>query len=147
MSPRLNVVVLFVVILLLIGMARSALAQSSYPVVNQAAQKERDTDRRFILETELQAERGELVRAQAAFDANPNQERQTDVHRHVENIKALQRELDGVGRPQQEARTTSRALVKAVRPATAASSRTNTSPRFWDPYQRAPEATDFSTTP
>lgn len=144
MSPRFDVAVLFVVILLLNGMARSAQAQQSYPVVNQATQRERDADRRLILETELQAERGELAKAQAALDASPTQERKADVHRHVENEKALQRELDGVAGEPREARTPARAIVKAMR--TAATS-ANKSPRFWDPYHRAPETTGFSTTP
>lgn len=136
-----------VVIFLLIGLAPCAKSQSSYPIIDKETQKMRDNNRRLILETELQAERGELAKAQTAFDASPDQEREGELHRHVENVKALQRELDGVAGEAHEARTPAHAIVKAVRPGTTGLAHANKSPRFWDPYNRAPDTTDFSTTP
>lgn len=134
----------FVAIFLLLGMARCAQAQSASLVVDHAAQKERDLDRRLVLGTELRAELEELAKAQAAFDASPTSERGVDVHRHVENIKALQRELDGAAGDAQEKRSPTRVIVKARGSSTTSA---NKSPQFWDPYNRAPDPTVFPTNP
>jgi hypothetical protein len=143
MSMTIRIVVIF----LLIGLVPCAKSQSSFPIIDKETQKMRDNNRRLILEAELQTESGELTEAQKAFGAKPNKEHEAEVHRHVENIKALRRELDGVAGDLQEARTPVRAIVKAMRPAATSLGRWNRSSRFWDPYNRAPETTDFSTTP
>jgi hypothetical protein len=122
-----------VVILLLVVVARCAQAQSSYPVVSHAAQMERDLDRRLVLATELQAERVALAKAQAAFDGGPNSAREEEVHRRIENVKALQRELNVASSPR-ESHAQARAVVKALR--APAIIKADKSSRFWDPYKR-----------
>jgi hypothetical protein len=124
------------VIFLLISFSASALAQSSYPTIDKVAQQARDEDRRLILSTELQAEHQELAKAQAALAAGATEERQAEVHRRSENVKALQRELEGVAgscnRP----------------PASLATRSANSTATFWNPYNRAPDpeaSTDSST--
>lgn len=146
-----------VVIFLLIGPLSYAQCQLSYaqqatsfPVVDPATQKARDDDRRQILETELQAERLELVKAQAALAVAPTQERAADVHRHLENIKALQRELGGAAGRQQAPRESVRVVVKAERPAISTPRNTKGAAAYWNPFNRAPDpevTADLSTTP
>lgn len=132
-----------VFIFLLSGATVHVQAQSPYPVVSEAEQRQRDNDRRLILETELAAERDALTKSQAMSPASP--ERDATVHRHTENIKALQRELDDVaGRA--SVREQQRVVVRAIRP-TAASSTAPKNARFWDPYNRTSDTTDFSTSP
>jgi hypothetical protein len=115
-------------------------AQPLFPTVAKAEQVERDRGRRLILEAELAAERGSLLNAKAGFEASPTSDLGMEVHRHQENIKALQRELDSIV---QAAGASRRAAVKAQRPALT----TKDTGRFWDPYNRAPDTTDFSTSP
>jgi hypothetical protein len=131
-----------VVIFLLIELAVSAKSQPLTPVISQATQRLRDDDRRFILQTELQTESQVLTAAQAAFEASPTAEKEAAVHRHVENVRALQRELDGAGRTQ--TRKHPRVVVKATRPAgNSTSAGAIKTGSFWDPYNRAPDNTDF----
>ena len=116
----------------------SAESQSSALVVSQETQRLRDDDRRFILQTELQAERDALTKTQAAFAASPSDEGNAALHRHAENIKALQRELDGAA-GKQRARASYGVTVKARRSAvnTIAPRASSKSPAtFWDPYNR-----------
>jgi hypothetical protein len=114
-------------------------AQPLYPVVAEAEQKVRDADRRLILQTELSAEREALAKVKARSDtAGPN-EQASVVHRHEENIKALERELDSSSVPKgAEARPL--AVVKAFRPAARIADAPRV-PQFWNPYNRT---TDFN---
>lgn len=132
-----------VVILLLFEVARCVQAQTSNPAVSQASQMERDLDRRFVLGTELQAERAEMVKALSAFNASRSAENEDKVQRHLENVQALQRELAGTSRRGTQGNV--RMLAKAIRPSISAP--TNKFPRFWDPYNRAPDTTAFSVNP
>jgi hypothetical protein len=133
-------------ILLLSILPMYAQAQAVYPTVGKAEQKARDDDRRVILQDELGAEKESLAKAQAQFDAGPTTEREADVHRHVENVKALQRELDGSA-GQHVTHEPAHVVVKATRATlNTEPASTRSAARFWDPYNRAPE-TDFSTVP
>ncbi|TQK07833.1 hypothetical protein [Herbaspirillum sp. SJZ107] len=129
-------------IFLLSSVTVSVQAQPPYPVVSEAEQRQRDKDRRLILETELAAERDALTKSQAMSATSP--ERDATVHRHTENIKALQRELDAVAGRATD-REPQRVMVRAIRP--AASTTAPKAPRFWDPYSRTSDTTDFSTSP
>lgn len=123
---------------------------ASYPIVDPATQKARDIDRRHILEAELQAERQELAKAQVSLAAGATQEREADVHRRLENIKSLQRELDGVAGKQQAPRESLRVVVKAQRPAASTQRKTHGPAAFWNPYNRSPDpevTADLPTTP
>lgn len=132
-------------ILVLAAVTLCVRAQPLYPTVAKSEQEERDKDRRLILETELVAEHDALMKSKAAFENSPTHDRGIEVRRHEENIKALQRELDSTT-GNDAARTPKRVLVKAQRPATGASN-TKDAARFWDPYNRAPDTTDFSISP
>ncbi|HEY0588430.1 MAG TPA: hypothetical protein VGD52_20015 [Pseudoduganella sp.] len=134
-----------IVIFLLIGpwsYAQSQLSyaqdSASYPIVDPATQKARDNERRHILESELQIERQELAKAQASLTSGRTQERAADVHRRLENIKSLQRELGGVAQRPQAPRQRLRVVVKAQGPAASPRS-TNGTAAFWNPYNRAPD--------
>jgi hypothetical protein len=120
-------------------------AQPLYPTVAKAEQVERDKDRRLILETELAAEHEALMKSKTAFENSPTRDREIEVRRHEENIRASQRELESAT-GNDAARNPKRVLVKAQRPATGAGN-TKDVGRFWDPYNRAPDTTDFSTSP
>lgn len=111
----------------------------SYPIIDPATQKARDIDRRHILETELQAERQRLAEAQSALGAGVTQERAAHVQRRLENIKSLQRELDGVSGKQQPPRESLRVVVKAQRPSAPPDRDMNGPAAFWNPYNRAPD--------
>lgn len=133
-------------ILLLCLLALSAQAQSGYPVIDKASQKARDQERRVILENELQRERDALEKARGAMAASPGKEAQADVHRRAENVRALLRELgttESIPVPSASPdQSPTRVVVRALRPAASA----NRPARFWNPYNRAPETTDSSTT-
>jgi hypothetical protein len=111
-------------------------AQPLYPVVANAEQKARDEDRRLILQTELAAEGAALAKARTMSDLDA-------VHRHEENIKALQRELNG-GEFQSGSEARPRVTVKALHPSASTASVTR-GPRFWDPYNRPIDFNDLST--
>jgi len=113
-------------------------------VISLTEQKERDGDRRFILEAELSAERHKLAKAELILAASPTEEGRTEVHRHSENVMSLLRELDDAAR--KRAPKVQRASVVAARPALRVSSRASkTTASFWDPYNRIPEPADLST--
>jgi hypothetical protein len=118
-------------------------AQPLFPTVAKAEQIERDKERRLILEAELAAEHETLIKTKAAFEAGPTRDRELEVHRHQEDIKALQRELDSIA---QAAGAPGRVVARALRPPASTVSTKGTG-RFWDPYNRAPDTTDFSTSP
>jgi hypothetical protein len=122
----------------------SAQTQASYPVINEAAQEARDSDRRSILEAERQMERGELAKAQSAYDAVPTTEGRADLHRHIENLKALQREIDGVS--DRRGKVVPRVVVKGSRPSANKYARAKSTATFWDPYNRASDHSEFSIT-
>lgn len=85
-------------IMLLSFLPLSAQAQPAYPSIDKATQAARDSDRLHILRAELQAERETLAKAQAALDRAQDDAHRAEVHRRLENIKALQRELGLVPR-------------------------------------------------
>jgi hypothetical protein len=132
-------------IFFLLTVTLSARAQQLFPTATPAAQKERDIDRRLILETELAEEYGALDKANAELDAHQTDETRSAVHRHKENIKALKRELD-FNASIAPSFTSQRVVIKAMRPAAGADSASATA-RFWDPYNRSSESSDSSTTP
>lgn len=139
-----------IVILLLISAVTCALAQASNVTISKEEQQARDKDRHLILHTELVAENQELAKAQAAFRLSATAELATEVHRRMENIKALQRELaSAAGGP--EAGQPSRLVVKVKQSASPArAQRTSGAATFWNPYNRAPDSevsTNFLTTP
>lgn len=132
-------------ILVLSACAVCVQAQPTYPVVSKVAQKARDDDRQVILTTELQAETEALAKAQSALTGGSTPEKEAEVHRHRENVKALRRELasvSGKSPPPEPARV----VLRAASPPLDASTPTTDNPaRFWNPYNRAPDTTDFST--
>ncbi|WP_440963970.1 hypothetical protein ACL58G_29110 [Massilia sp. GER05] len=127
-------------IILLSAVVPYVQAQPLYPVVAKAEQKARDEDRRLILQTELALERGALAEVKARPGAGTSKEDRDAVHRHEENIKALQRELDGDAQSGGEAPR--RLSVRALRPSAGTAAR---APRFWDPYNRDIDFNDSST--
>jgi len=138
------------IIFFLIGHSASALAQSSYPVIDKEVQQARDQERLLILNTELLAEHQELAKAREELAANPTKESQAKAHRHGENIKALQRELRGVGSAQASPSAPLRVVAVARRPPEPPPARSATAlATYWNPYNRAAETrspTDSSTT-
>lgn len=130
----------------LLSMATAyAPAQSMYPTVSNAEQKVRDDDRVPLLESELAFEREALEKAKKASAAGATDERFAAIHRHEENIRALGREISGLEK-HEASEHRSRAIVKAVRVPARFSDSKRTS-NFWDPYNRGPDTTDFSTSP
>jgi hypothetical protein len=128
-----------VAILLLSAALPSVQAQPLYPVIAKADQKARDTERRFILQTELANEREALTKAKRKSNTTSSREEADAIHRHEENIKALERELE-YSATQGGDELPPRAVVKAVRPVARTANATRI-PQFWDPYNRA---TDFN---
>jgi hypothetical protein len=126
-------------IFLLSAAAPYVQAQPLYPAVAKADQKARDADRRLILQTELAAEREALAKAKSKSNAVDLNEQASAIHRHEENITALERELEGSA-AQNGAEAIPRPVVKAIRPAARTANATRI-PQFWDPYNRA---TDFN---
>lgn len=116
-----------------------AQGSAAFPIIDPVTQTARDIDRRHILESELHAEHQGLLRAQAALAAGITQERTADVHRRLENIKSLQRELDGVSGKRQPPREPLRVVVKAQRPPGPTHRNMNGPAAFWNPYNRAPD--------
>lgn len=130
-------------ILVLATVAVCVRAQPLFPTVAKAEQIERDKERRLILEGELAAERESLLSAKAGFETSPTRDRGMEVDRHQENIKALQRELDNIA---PAPGTPGRVVARAQRrPASTVSGKDKG--RFWDPYNRSSDSTDFSTHP
>ena len=138
------------IIFFLIGHSASALAQSSYPVIEKEVQQARDQERLVILNMELVAEHQELVKARGELASNPTKELQAKAHRHDENIKALQRELRGIGSAQGSSSAPLRVVAVAKRLPEPSQARSPTAlATYWNPYNRAAEtrpATDSSTT-
>jgi hypothetical protein len=128
-----------VAILLLSAALPSVQAQPLYPVIAKADQKARDTDRRLILQAELANEREALARAQPKSNTTSSKEVADAIHRHEENIKALERELER-STVQGSDELPPRAVVRAIRPSARTANATRV-PQFWDPYNRA---TDFN---
>jgi hypothetical protein len=138
------------VIFFLIGCSANALAQSSYPVIDKEVQQARDHERYLILNTELLAEYQELAKTRSALAASPTQELAAKAHRHDENIKALQRELRGVGAAQKSPSAPLRVVVRAERQAGRSQTGRAAAATYWNPYNRATDERspiDSSTTP
>jgi len=118
--------------------------------ISKEEQQARDKDRHLILRTELVAENQELAKAQAAFRLAATAELATEVHRRMENIKALQREL-AFAAGDTEAGQANRPVVKIKQSSSPArAQRTSGAATFWNPYNRVPDSevsTDFPTTP
>ena len=68
----------------------AAARPAGFPVVSSQLQKERDRDRRDILQKELESEQ------RSAEVALSRSEPASIVHRHLENIAALKRELSAL---------------------------------------------------
>jgi hypothetical protein len=128
-----------VAILLLLAAVPSVQAQPLYPVIAKVDQKARDADRRLILQTELATEREALAKAKSKSDTTRSKVEADAIHRHEENIKALEREVQ-YSAAQGGDELPPRAVVKAIRPAARTANATRI-PQFWDPYNRA---TDFN---
>jgi hypothetical protein len=116
-----------------------------YPVVSKLEQRARDDDRQSVLESELAFEREALAMAKSDFATGPTNARAAAVHRHDENIKALRRELGGIEN-QTAAEKRERPIAKAFRSAGRVADSKKTA-NFWDPYNRASDTDDFSTSP
>ncbi len=114
-----------------------AQTSASYPIVDPATQRARDADRRHILETELQAERHELAKAEAASAAIPATERAANVHRHLDNVESLQRELARVARSQQVPQESQRVVSRVQRPGNSVLRTPNGPSAYWNPYNRS----------
>lgn len=130
-------------ILVLATAAVCVRAQPLFPTVAKAEQVERDRDRRLILQAELAAERESLLATKTGVEASPTRDREMKVRRHEENIRALQRELDNIAPP---TGARGRVVAKAQRPPATTANAKSTG-RFWDPYNRTKDTTDFSTSP
>lgn len=122
----------------------NALAQGndSFPVVDKAAQKARNVDRRAILEAEFAAERQALDAALAVTKQSSDDDARTEVHRHEENIKALQRELERTRQDGAVRVSARRSGPDAAPPMKRAMSGADPAP-FWDVYRRSTAPTDF----
>lgn len=118
-------------------------AQAQLPtlVISKKEQKARDDGRREILEAELTAETKALEQARNAPPDSASGDRDAAIHRHEENIKALKRELSGATSASGDGER-QRVVVKAVRVASR-STGSESAPKFWDPYNRAPDTSDF----
>lgn len=118
--------------------------------ISKEVQQARDKDRHLILRTELVAEHQELADAQAAFRLAATAELAKEVHRRMENIKALQRELAAVAN-ENESGQPNRLVVKVKQSAALArTQRTSQVATFWNPYNRSSDSevsTGFPTTP
>jgi hypothetical protein len=113
-----------------------------FPFIDKAVQQARDVDRRRILEAEFAAEQQALGAAREAMARVPDEDTRSVVHRHEENMKTLQRELE---RLQDEKPVRVSARVAGVE-ATAVGKRATTAPvqaPFWDVYRRSASPTDF----
>lgn len=139
-----------IAIFLLNTYSTCALAQTSKLTISKEEQQARDRDRHLILRTELTAEHQALAHAQAAFAAAATSDRAAEVHRRLENIKALQRELATVVN-QREAPEPVRVVAKARQSVATTHARASIgAAAFWNPYNRAPDSeapSNFSTTP
>ena len=125
-----------------ISLCALARGNEPYPIVDKSVQQARDVDRRAILEAELVAEQHDLGAAREAIEKAPSDEARSQVHRHEENIKALQRELARVSKE-----TPVRVTASSAKPnAAVAGKRTAPGPTrapFWDVYRRSTSPTDF----
>jgi hypothetical protein len=128
-----------------ISVCSLANGKEPFPIVDKTVQQARDIDRRAILETELAAEVQALGLARAAPRKSPNERTLDDVHRHEENVKALQREI---ARLQEEMPV--RVGARKAPPGDAAVTQTRPQPvqaPFWDVYRRSTPTTDFQLPP
>jgi len=138
-----------IAIFLLNAYSTCALAQTSKLTISKEEQQARDRDRHLILRTELTAEHQALAHAQTAFAAAATSDRAAEVHRRLENIKALQRELATVD--QREPPKPVHVVAKARQSVATTHARASIgAAAFWNPYNRAPDSeapSNFPTTP
>jgi len=113
-----------------------------FPFIDKADQQARDVDRRHILEAEFAAEQQALGVARKAAERAPGEGTLVAVHRHEENVKALQREL---GRLQEESpvRVSARIAGAKASPANKYTTPASGQAPFWDVYRRGALPTDF----
>lgn len=119
-----------------ISLCSLAEGNEPYPVFDSATQKDLDIDRRAILESELAAERLALDSVKEAFARAPTDGLRIRVHRHEENVKALQRELERLP----HSAPVRLAARPAVRDAATTTTRIPPAPiqaAFWDVYRRS----------
>jgi hypothetical protein len=125
-----------------ISLCSLAEGKEPFPFIDKAVQQTRDVDRCRILEAEFAAEQQALGAARAAMARAPAEDTKDVVHRHEENVKALQRELDRL-QDEKPVRVSARVVGAG---ATAAGKRATPAPvqaRFWDVYRRGVSPTDF----
>ena len=108
-------------------------AWAAFPAVTRAVQQERDGQRREILTAELTAEQAALAEAGTALAAEPTDAHRADLHRHTQNIEALQRELAPLRRG---TAPSLRVLARETRAPIATPAPVQQPPPFWDPYRR-----------
>jgi hypothetical protein len=126
-----------------ISLCSLAKGNEPFPIIDKVAQQARDLDRRHILEAEFAAEQQALGVARQAMAKAPADDTRAAVHRHEENVKALQRELEPL-----QGEKPVRVSARAVGPEpVAVSKRTTPAPvqaPFWDVYRRGAPPTDFN---
>jgi hypothetical protein len=122
----------------------NAFAQGNdpFPMVEKTAQIARDADRRAILEAEFAAERQALDAARAVTKQSSDDGARAEVHRHEENVKALQRELERTGQDGAVRISARRSQSDAAPPTKRAMPGAAPAP-FWDVYRRSAAPNDF----
>jgi hypothetical protein len=124
-----------------ISLCSLAQGKEPFPFIDRATQQVRDMDRRAILASELASEQLALVAAREAMAKVPTDDTQADLHRHEENVKALQRELGRLP-DAKPVRVHARA---AATEGTVDNGRVSSMPPpapFWDVYRRGASPTD-----
>lgn len=124
-----------------ISLCSLARGNEPFPSIDKASQQARDADRRTILASELVAEQQALGAARESMAQASTDDAQANLHRHEENVKALQRELSQLP-DQKPLRVHARA---AGADATADIKRTSSTPPpapFWDVYRRGVSPSD-----
>lgn len=124
-----------------------SLAEGNEPslFVDKPVQQARDIDRRAILEAEFAAEEEALGLAREALAKAPTGLARADLHRHEENLKALQREL---ARLQEGMPVRVGARQATAGDTVAAQSRQQPAlAPFWDVYRRSAPPVDLQPPP
>jgi hypothetical protein len=124
-----------------ISLGSLAHGNEPFPMVDKSVQELRDIDRRAILETELAAEQHALNAAHELLAKAPADDTRGSVHRHEENVKALQRELERTAH-EMPVRVSARSTGSDTPTAKQTKPRPTQAP-FWDVYRRGVSSTDF----
>jgi len=112
-----------------------------FPFIDKADQQARNVDRRHILEAEFAAEQQALGAAREVAERAPGEGALAAVHRHEENVKALQRELSRL-QDESPVRVSARVAGTKAIPAKRSTPASVQAP-FWDVYGRSALPTDF----